>query len=158
MPSYADMMKAGAVQKVDFIITSPKQSKHGTGGWVKRMRTIDADALKNRIQKLATEAWKMKIKASAETILNQFIDFINDAPTVSAQPEPKEGEWVQIQRYARDAQPDLECPFCKHRIGVVGYGKILCRMRREVERRRGISELIDRQAALLAALKERRQK
>ena len=32
MPSYVDMMKTGAVQKVGFIITSPKQSKHGTGG------------------------------------------------------------------------------------------------------------------------------
>ncbi|HAC61299.1 MAG TPA: hypothetical protein DCF66_03920 [Lachnospiraceae bacterium] len=41
----------------------------------------------------------------------------------SAQPEPKEGEWVQIQRYARDAQPDLECPFCKHRIGWWDMGR-----------------------------------
>ena len=48
---------------------------------------------------------------------------IEHAPTVSAQPEPKESEWVQIQRYARDAQPDLECPFCKHRIGWWDMGR-----------------------------------
>lgn len=41
----------------------------------------------------------------------------------SAQPERAEGEWVQIQRYARDAQPDLECPFCKHRIGWFDMGR-----------------------------------
>ena len=41
----------------------------------------------------------------------------------SAQPERAEGEWVQIQRCARDAQPDLECPFCKHRIGWFDMGR-----------------------------------
>lgn len=40
-----------------------------------------------------------------------------------AQPERAEGEWVQIQRCARDAQPDLECPFCKHRIGWWDMGR-----------------------------------
>ena len=40
-----------------------------------------------------------------------------------AQPECAEGEWVQIQRCARDAQPDLECPFCKHRIGWWDMGR-----------------------------------
>lgn len=40
-----------------------------------------------------------------------------------AQPEPKEGEWVQIQRCTGDAQPDLECPFCKHRIGWFDMGR-----------------------------------
>ena len=50
------------------------------------MRTIDADALKRKVQRLATEAWKMQVKASAETILNQFIDYIDHAPTVDAVP------------------------------------------------------------------------
>jgi len=36
---------------------------------------------------------------------------------------PKEGEWVQIQRCARDAQPDLECPFCKYKIGWFDMGR-----------------------------------
>ena len=50
------------------------------------MRPIDADALKRRAQKVATEAWKMKIKAEVETVLNQFIDWIDEAPTIQAEP------------------------------------------------------------------------
>lgn len=50
------------------------------------MRLIDADKLKRKCQKVATEAWKMKIKASAEVIMNQFIDFIDEADTVDAVP------------------------------------------------------------------------
>ena len=53
------------------------------------MRLIDGDALKRRAQKVATEAWKMKITGKVETILNQFIDWINDAPTI--EPEP---QWI----------------------------------------------------------------
>lgn len=43
------------------------------------------------------------------------------------QTEPKEGEWVQIQRCTGDAQPDLECPFCKHRIGWFDMGRYCAR-------------------------------
>ena len=46
------------------------------------MRAIDADALKRKAQKVATEAWKMKITGSVETVLNQFIDWIDVAPTI----------------------------------------------------------------------------
>lgn len=49
-------------------------------------RLIDGDALKRRAQKVATEAWKMKIEVKVETILNQFIDWINEAPTIEAEP------------------------------------------------------------------------
>lgn len=45
-------------------------------------RLIDADTLKRKAQKVATEAWKMRLKSSVETILNQFIDWIEGAPTV----------------------------------------------------------------------------
>ena len=55
------------------------------------MRTIDADALKRRAQKVATESWKMKIEAKVETILNQFIDWINEAPTIQAEPH-----WIPV--------------------------------------------------------------
>lgn len=48
------------------------------------MSIIDADALKRKVQRLATQAWKMQVKASVETILNQFIDDIDHAPTVDA--------------------------------------------------------------------------
>lgn len=47
-------------------------------------RYIDADALKRKAQKVATEAWKMRLKSSVETILNQFIDWIEGAPTINA--------------------------------------------------------------------------
>ena len=50
------------------------------------MRLIDADTLKRKAQKVATEAWKMKIIGSVETVLNQFIDWIDDSPTI--EPEP----------------------------------------------------------------------
>lgn len=43
---------------------------------------IDRDKLKRKAQKVATEAWKMKISANVETTLNQFIDWIDDAPTI----------------------------------------------------------------------------
>lgn len=54
------------------------------------MRAIDGDRLKRKAQKVATEAWKMKIKANVETILNEFMDWIDDAPTI--EPEP---HWIQ---------------------------------------------------------------
>ena len=47
-------------------------------------RYIDADALKRKAQKVATEAWKMRLKSSVETILNQFIDWIEGMPTIDA--------------------------------------------------------------------------
>ena len=52
------------------------------------MRLIDADALKRKAQKVATEAWKMKITGSVETVLNQCIDYIDNAPTI----EPEQHE------------------------------------------------------------------
>ena len=51
-------------------------------------RLIDADALKRKAQRVATESWKMRLTARIETTLNQFIDWIDNAPTV--QPEPSE--------------------------------------------------------------------
>ena len=62
---------------------------------MKAMRLIDADKLKRKCQKTATEAWKMKIKASIETTLNQFIDWIDQAEPV-------------------DAVPVVRCRDCKH--------------------------------------------
>ena len=55
------------------------------------MRLIDADALKRKSQKVATVAWKMKIRAYVETVLNQFIDWIDAAPTI--EPQRKTGNW-----------------------------------------------------------------
>lgn len=46
------------------------------------MRLIDADKLKRKVQRIATEAWIMKLTANVETTLNQFIDYIDEAPTI----------------------------------------------------------------------------
>ena len=56
-------------------------------------RLIDADSLKRKVQKEATESWKMKIKASVETILNQVIDWIDEAQTV----EPAQ-QWIPVTK------------------------------------------------------------
>ena len=55
------------------------------------MRAIDADALKRRAQKVATESWK--IEAKVETVLNQFIDWIDEAPTIQAEPH-----WIPVKQ------------------------------------------------------------
>lgn len=44
------------------------------------MKLISADKLLRKEQNLATEHWKMKLVSSAETILNQFIDDVKNAP------------------------------------------------------------------------------
>lgn len=53
------------------------------------MRAINGDRLKRKAQKVATEAWKMKLTAKVETTLNQFIDWIDAQPTI--EPEP---HWI----------------------------------------------------------------
>lgn len=75
------------------------------------MRTIDADALKRKVQRLATEAWKMQVKASVETILNQFIDYIDHAPTVDAVPV-RHGRWIYHPDWQADGECGYECSEC----------------------------------------------
>ena len=65
------------------------------------MRLIDGDALKRRAQKVATEAWKMKIKAEVETILNQFIDWIDEAPTIQTEPQ-----WIPCEK--KDTEKSID--------------------------------------------------
>lgn len=55
------------------------------------MRAIDGDRLKRKAQKVATEAWKMKLTAKVETTLNQFIDWIDEQPTIEPR---KKGKWI----------------------------------------------------------------
>lgn len=66
------------------------------------MRPIDGDALKRRAQKVSTEAWKMKIKAEVETILNQFIDWINEAPTIQSEPH-----WIPVTERPPEVGADI---------------------------------------------------
>lgn len=76
-------------------------------------RYIDADALKRKAQKEATEAWKMNIKAHVETILNQFVDWIDDAPTADVV-ERKKGKWTEKHHaYSDEEQPIEEWQSCR---------------------------------------------
>ena len=74
------------------------------------MRLIDADALKRKSQKVATEAWKLRIKATVEVILNQFIDYIDAAPTI--EPEHKTGKWIYHSDWEADGECTYECSEC----------------------------------------------
>ena len=85
---------------------------------MKRMsRAIDGDRLKRKAQEVATEAWKMKIKANVEVILNEFIDWINDAPTI--EPERKKGHWIRHpeQRNIFNGKT-IECSECHEKYTV----------------------------------------
>ncbi len=78
------------------------------------MRLIDADALKRKMQKVATEAWKMKLNASIEKTFNQCMDYIDSAPTI----EPKQGEW-KLSAFQNDADVAngnyaFICSNCEH--------------------------------------------
>ena len=85
------------------------------------------DALEEQLSKEGATSDMISRQAAIDAVeknacnTQRIIDAVNNLPSV--QPEPKEGEWVQIQRCARDAQPDLECPFCKHRIGWWDMGR-----------------------------------
>lgn len=68
------------------------------------IRLIDANALKRKVQRIATEAWMMKLNASVETTLNQFIDYIDDAPTIDAVSVVRCKECVKRMRE--------DCPMC----------------------------------------------
>ena len=76
------------------------------------MRAIDGDRLKRKAQKVATEAWKMKITGSVETVLNQFIDWIDAEPTI--EPERPKGKWVDSWRSKLDGTRHWyrECTHC----------------------------------------------
>ena len=66
------------------------------------MRLIDGDALKRKMQKVATEAWKMKLNAPIEMTFNQCIDYIDNAPTIKT----KKGKWIRHEnpRYSYDRE------------------------------------------------------
>lgn len=69
-------------------------------------RLIDADALKRRAQRVATESWKMGLTARIETTLNQFTDWIDNAPTV--QPED-----CALKEFGDCSYPETGCSDCK---------------------------------------------
>lgn len=94
------------------------------------MRLIDADALKRKSQKVATEAWKLRIKATVEVILNQFIDYIDAAPTIKPEPQwipcserlpEKEGNYLITAQPAYNHAKDIRIAHWSSRW--VGYVK-----------------------------------
>ena len=79
-------------------------------------KLIDADKLKRKAQKAATEAWKMKVNASVEVVLNQFIDWIDVQPPVDAAPV-RHGRWIPCNsKYGHDEKVYL-CNQCNHNVG-----------------------------------------
>lgn len=54
---------------------------------------INREALLRKLKKVSIESWKMKLKCNAETVWNQCIDYVKDAPSV--EPERKTGKWVE---------------------------------------------------------------
>ncbi len=76
-------------------------------------RLIDADALKRKAQKLSIEAWKINRVARVDSVLNQFVDWIDGAPTIDAESKwtpvseglPKEGTEVLVYLYNNPRSP-----------------------------------------------------
>ncbi len=92
MPSYADMMKTGVVQKVDFIITSPKQSKHGIGERKMTEDTISRQAAIDAVYKCTNyfigNLPTMITKDDAYKVLHEV-------PSAERNPDRKVGKWVE---------------------------------------------------------------
>ena len=102
------------------------------------MRLIDADKLRRKVQSVATEAWKMKLEARVETTLNQFLDYIEQSPTI----EPKRGRWITVdtevisvpvywneeQRQSDEKGAGIlekcKCSVCEWKTNFMGYKKL----------------------------------
>ena len=120
----------GYVDGVEFGISTvstmppvqPVATDTNVGDTISRQQAIDA------LNEYFARIGKLKRRGLTEGEKAISLDTVGTIKTLpSVQPEPKEGEWVQIQRCARDAQPDLECPFCKHRIGWFDMGRYCAR-------------------------------
>lgn len=48
---------------------------------------ISRETLLTKLKNISTESWKMKLKCSAETVWNQCIDYVKDAPSVEPEIE-----------------------------------------------------------------------
>lgn len=71
---------------------------------------INREALLKKLQKVSTESWKMKLKCNAETVWNQCIDYVKDAPPV--EPERKKGKWIKHYDDLFPEESTIECSEC----------------------------------------------
>ena len=69
---------------------------------------ISREALRRKVQKVAVEAWKLKMTASVETVMNQFLDFLEQAPSVPAVPLDRLCEWLTANRVS------IPCRSCEY--------------------------------------------
>ena len=77
------------------------------------MRLIDADKLQRRVQSVATEAWKLKLEAKVETTLNQFLDYVEQSPTIDAV-SMVHGKWIEAEEDWRQQIAFWRCSECGH--------------------------------------------
>ena len=57
------------------------------------MRTIDADALKDRLQALSYDDWNQGVSTTWANAYAECADMVEDMPTID--PEPKKGKWIK---------------------------------------------------------------
>ena len=78
------------------------------------MRTIDADALRDKLQNLAYEDWNQGVITSWANAYNECADIVDDMPTV--EPPRMSGTWIgtEFDGYA-DGNPvyyEWKCSAC----------------------------------------------
>lgn len=70
-------------------------------------RLIDADALKDRLQRLARDDWSQRISTSYADALNEVVEMLDDAPAI-------EPDWYEML---------VICDNCGHAIHVKRWGQ-----------------------------------
>lgn len=76
----------------------------------RKMRLIDADALKSTIRKYEFNAPNERYKQGGECVLNFYMPkIIDDAPTIEAEPV-RHGKWVQSR--SPGGSPLCNCSVC----------------------------------------------
>lgn len=75
------------------------------------MRTIDADALKDRLQALSYDDWNQGASTTWANAYAECADMVEDMPTI--EPERKTGKWIKLDKDNMFFVPHmLECSIC----------------------------------------------
>lgn len=82
---------------------------------------IEREAILRKMQKIATEAWKMRIKANVGTVWNEVQDVIRFFPAADVRPVGC-GRWELSDEtpYIRKHYHPVACSNC-HRAGMKGW-------------------------------------